>query len=651
MTIPPRSLRLRTLGGLSIGEGNSPTHRSRRALALLGLAAAAGADGVERDRVLALLWPESDSERANNSVRQVLFGIRRDLGAGGIIYEAGRFRLNPVIFTVDLWDFEHAIRTQDADRVAALYTGPFLDAFHVAGLGAFERWVDGERARLRQVAFTELRHAAARATLRDDHHAAVAAWRFINTIDPFSATSALGLLHSLVSAGDRSDALIFARAYEELLHAELDAAPDESVARYVASLRASKETNADGPAAPVAVPALLPIAALPAATQTSAHVAPGPARRWRTSLTRFARRPAIIAAALGLGVLIPAAARTWAGDKYSPNVVAVLPVRSYNSADSSVAIETASLLVTDLDGAGALHAISPTNAPDIPAARRRAFAQGAGLYVFGDVTSHSNSVRLSASFMDARTGATIGDRVVVEGSSDEIVRLTDDLALRLIAVRYDRPIDHLLQSAALSARSVAALKAFLHGSAALRDRHFADAADAFRDATIADSTFALAYYSLAVTHDWCGRGESADRAIGLAVRYSDDLPDRDRRLVSAYAAWRGGLNAAATETYRSIVADYPDDAAAWRQLGKALLGTALLRGPLVVEARHAFDRALMLDPSDLDALVHLERIARLDGRRRDADALKARALHLVPDAAALDAFATRALGSSRGSQR
>ncbi|HEV8448646.1 MAG TPA: BTAD domain-containing putative transcriptional regulator [Gemmatimonadaceae bacterium] len=649
MTIPPRSLRLHTLGGLSIGDGNSPTHRSRRALALLSIAAVAGADGVERDRILALLWPESDTLRANNSFRQILFGIRRDLGAGEIIYEAGRFRLNPVLFEVDLWDFEYAVRIGDLERAAPLYTGPFLESFHIAGLDAFERWADGERVRLRHLALTSLQRLAERASAKGDHPSAVERWRAANAIDPLSARNALGLLRALVNAGDRTGALIAARNHAELLRAELDAEPDESVVRYTTALQHPNGAAPEVPhrrlltsSSPTAQPAL--------AEQNATEREAAPLSRWRAAIAGLAGRPAIVVAALA-AVVIPAAARSWTrSTHYTANVVAVLPLRVYKSSDSSLAVEATSLVSTDLDGAGSLRVIAPSDG-DVGAARRRAFDQGAGLYVLGDLASDSNSIRLSASLLDSRTGSTIGDRVVVEGAPDQLLRLVDDLAARLVAARYDRPIDHLLQSAALSTRSVVAMKAFLRGSAALRERRFAAAADAFRDATMADTTFAIAYYRLSVASRWCARTEVAERAIDLAVRYAGDLPDRDQRLISAYAAWNRGLSVAAEETYRSILVDYPDDAEAWREFGKELFGTDALRSRSVIQARNAFEHALALDPSDLESIVYLRRIALLDGRKNAADSLRARAARIIPDAAALDSFAIRAFALSGEGKR
>ncbi|HEX2219363.1 MAG TPA: hypothetical protein VHG35_11215 [Gemmatimonadales bacterium] len=59
-------LRLTTFGGVGIrteGTDGAPSAElavSRRALALLVLVAAAPRTGISRDKVVALLWPESD---------------------------------------------------------------------------------------------------------------------------------------------------------------------------------------------------------------------------------------------------------------------------------------------------------------------------------------------------------------------------------------------------------------------------------------------------------------------------------------------------------------------------------------------------------------------------------------------------------------
>jgi len=111
------------------------------------------------------------------------------------------------------------------------------------------------------------------------------------------------------------------------------------------------------------------------------------------------------------------------------------------------------------------------------------------------------------------------------------------------------------------------------------------------------------------------------------------------------------LSVAAEETYRSILVDYPDDAEAWREFGKELFGTDALRSRSVIQARNAFEHALALDPSDLESIVYLRRIALLDGRKNAADSLRARAARIIPDAAALDSFAIRAFALSGEGKR
>ena len=106
MTYSPRKpIYLSTFGTLSIGASADASTRSRRALALLALAAAGGPNGADREGIVSLLWPDSDADRAANSFRQILHGIRRDLGDGTIVYEGGSLKLNPSVVSVDLWYF------------------------------------------------------------------------------------------------------------------------------------------------------------------------------------------------------------------------------------------------------------------------------------------------------------------------------------------------------------------------------------------------------------------------------------------------------------------------------------------------------------------------------------------------------------------
>jgi hypothetical protein len=90
-------LRLRTFGGLSL-EGmdaaNGAMPKGRRTLALLALLAKSGSRGLSRDKVTALLWPDSDAERGRNSLSQVLSSLRRDVGPGDLVSESILHDLN-----------------------------------------------------------------------------------------------------------------------------------------------------------------------------------------------------------------------------------------------------------------------------------------------------------------------------------------------------------------------------------------------------------------------------------------------------------------------------------------------------------------------------------------------------------------------------
>ena len=350
----------------------------------------------------------------------------------------------------------------------------------------------------------------------------------------------------------------------------------------------------------------------------------------------------------------------------SPNGIAVFPFRAYASADTSLGTVLSSLVSADLDGAGDLHTVSPgavaaisktektrEDGIDLNEARALARQLGAGVVITGDIVERGGGVRVSVVLHDTRRGGRITDQIVVDGDTASLVRMSDELAGRVIASRYREPRQHLVQAAASTTRSIPALKAFLRGEVALRDGRYIDAFDAYRDATTSDSAFAIAYYRMSIAGDWCGRVEAADTASELAIRYSDRLNDRERRIISAYAAWRDGRSSVAEQTYRSILDDYADDADAWFGLGEVLFHNNPLRGRSVVDAKPALERAVALDSTNVEALIHLARIAALQQHKREADELEQRAIRLVRAPGSLEsrAFRTFALSDRPGLKR
>lgn len=207
-------------------------------MTLLALVAASAPRAISRDRIMAFLWPESDSTRASNSLRQALHNLRRDLGENLLLPEtAGGLQLDHRKVSVDLWAFRDAVaRGAPADAVAA-YRGPFLDGVAPGGSPEFCQWVEAEREQVERHYRGALDTLARQAESAGRHDEAVAWRRRLAAADPFSSRVALGLLKALAAAGDRPGALQHAAAHEDLVRSHLEVDPDPAVADFVASLR------------------------------------------------------------------------------------------------------------------------------------------------------------------------------------------------------------------------------------------------------------------------------------------------------------------------------------------------------------------------------------------------------------------------------
>ena len=233
-------LRLLTLGGLSLSADGAPvtgaaSQRSR--LALLAVLATAGPAGVARDKLLALLWPESDGERARHALKQGVYALRRDIGTENAIVGTATLSLDASIVASDVREFDDAILRGDDAAATALYGGPFLDGVFVKAAPEFDQWAAAERARLERSHLDAIGRLARLADASGDTHAAVQWWRRAAAAEPLSGRVALSLLRALANAGDLSAGIQHARVHEAMVRGELDSPADEAVLGFAEELR------------------------------------------------------------------------------------------------------------------------------------------------------------------------------------------------------------------------------------------------------------------------------------------------------------------------------------------------------------------------------------------------------------------------------
>ncbi|HEX6314000.1 MAG TPA: protein kinase [Gemmatimonadaceae bacterium] len=225
---------------------------------------------------------------------------------------------------------------------------------------------------------------------------------------------------------------------------------------------------------------------------------------------------------------------------------------------------------------------------------------GGGAYVSGSVYAVGGQVRMQARWRSLEGSVDETPVISAEGPATNVFGVIDELTKSLLASR-GRNASGLVETAAITTRSVEALKAFVSAEHTLRrGPQFVDSAMAgFKRATEVDSTFALAYYRQAVAADWNGRRAIAARASRQALAHAGRLGDKDRRLLAAYAAYRSGAADEAERSYREIIRDYPDDLEAQFQLADLMVTYNPVRGRPLDEPRQIFERVLAYDPGFL----------------------------------------------------
>jgi DNA-binding SARP family transcriptional activator/TolB-like protein len=637
---------LRLFGGVSLEEGSKPVSgraTQKRRLALLTRLAASPSATLSRDKLIACLWPEANTEQARRLLSTSIYDLRKALGEDAILTSGDELRLNPARLRAEVADFEAALEAGDWSRAVAVYTGPFGDGFHVTDAGEFERWLEVQRqsyaARYREA----LERLAEEQEARGDLLSVVGAWRKLAAEDPFNARVALRLMRALDASGDRAAALRHARVHAALLREELGAVPDPEVEAVASQLREAPEPVLARVGGAVAVqPGLPPPAAvgLPFPARAPAGDIPLEDRSGRLpprgamgSWIGGGLKHALIFLALlalpvaGMGILAWQARPV---EAYSTRI-AVLPFTFHGSTEYDyLAAGMVDLLSANLDGTAGLRTVDPRallalsqqsggRASDPERGRAVAARFGAGHVVLGSISEAGGRLRISASLYERDGRADPITKVVVEGPSTELFELIDRLSMQLLAEGLMRGATRLDGLAALTTTSMPALKSYLDGMSLLRQGRFDAAVDVFEHAVALDSTFALAHYRLCIAAAWAKRFDLTRRSAARAVEHGDRLSRRDRLLLQGMLAIHEGRPDDAEGFFRDLLGTYPDEVEGWLQLGEVLFHYNPLRGRHPSESLAAWERSLELEPTNRFAYAHIGFIA---AEQQDASTLQ-----------------------------
>ncbi|HEX6065296.1 MAG TPA: BTAD domain-containing putative transcriptional regulator [Longimicrobiales bacterium] len=650
---------LTLFGGFDVEGANSLTGRAaqRKRQAVLALLGSGSHAQMSRDKLVGLLWPETDDERARRQLASSIYDLRQVLGDDAILATGDDLRLNPERIRSDVREFDAAFERGDLEAATSLRTGTFLDGFHVAGAPEFERWVDGERDRLDQRYTRAIEKLAEQCSAAGDHQGAARWLQQLATQQPYNSHVALLYMRALDRAGDTAGAIRHARTHELLTQQEFGVAADEQLAEFVAELRArppAAKRNVDAAVTRESVTDEIEPPSLGERLKqrkilqwTAAYVAAAwvilqvvgvlaQGFDWATPLLRIlvvllaAGVPVVltlawyhgergrqsvnaveIAILLLLLVTATATTRLTVGSRGTPAPlamasIAVLPLDNLSGGEEDEALRggITEEIISQLAQVTGLHVISRQSASVLKGrgmtVRQIADTLRVRHVLEGSVQRAGDRVRVTVQLIDAHTDTHVWSHTYTEELVD-LFQVQEDIAAT-VRERIVATLDTTRLPAPPRAGNNQAYAAYLRGMhwKKLRTPTALEASiTEFKSALQSDSSFAPAYAGLAAAYvhraGW-GDDRRSFEDLARARRLADAAIVRDPRLAEGYAARGLAVLRATGEGARAEVD----------------LRRALELRPGSAEFRNWYAIALNYQGRSADAITHLRYATQLD---------------------------------------
>ncbi|MEJ2185603.1 MAG: BTAD domain-containing putative transcriptional regulator [Gemmatimonadota bacterium] len=604
-------------------------------VALLAYLAIAQPTGFHRrDKLLALFWPETDEARGRHALNQSLYALRRSLGEDVLVSRGPEeVGLAWSRLRCDVVAFREALEAGRAEAALEEYRGALLDGFHISGVPEFERWLEQERAALREKALQAAQSLSARDEARDLPGALRWA-RLACSLAPYDEASFRRMMDLLDRAGDRGSVLKDYEAFVARLSADLDAEPSPETQQLIAAIRERGEVHAppaDRESAPAprtekesesavraegesepasAAEESEPVSAAeesePAsatqgseassAANGSAPLAPVRKRRHR-ALVRVGGFAAILIVAVALWSwlgghplpLLGGPRSLVATGHLAPRDTVVLADMDPGSADTVLADAmtealrvdlTRSRIVTLLGRGPLLDALermqrSPRERLTGDLARELAIRDGLKAVIDGRIAAVGTGYVITARVVEPESGEILAAFRETASDSAGILPALDRLSLSLRA-RLGESLRSVRRSQPLSRVTTASLPALRKYTMALRASAEFDtdrAIGLLEEAIALDTAFAMAYRKLGVA--LISRGIQTPRArwaLEQALAHQDRLSDTERYLVLGTYHGLLGDEAEAVSAYRNVLRLQPGNPTALNNLGALYLG-------------------------------------------------------------------------------
>ena len=242
-------------------EPAQPIRLPKKAQGLLAFLAIGRGVSFSRDTLATLLWGNSATEQARQSLRQGLAALRDALGEGHANVlsanstDISMSRSDSIVLDIETFEaLSQSAEIDDLQRATELYRGDFLSGLQIA-VEPFERWLTIERQRLFAKRL-DLQHrlALARASGGSTDEA-IGTARGLVDLDPLSEPGHRLLMQLLARGGQRAAALKQYDQCKGILREELDVAPEAETTRLAELIRSGDFARDEGgvasiPAAP-----------------------------------------------------------------------------------------------------------------------------------------------------------------------------------------------------------------------------------------------------------------------------------------------------------------------------------------------------------------------------------------------------------------